>query len=250
VIKHKNPCGAAMHPTDLVEAFRRAYAGDTVSAFGGILAFNRPVDAALAREIAVQDKFFEVIIAPAYVDDALAILTGSTKWGKNVRVLETHLPLAERQPALGLLDVRSVSGGFLAQDKDASVESSFEVTSTRQPTREEWRDLQFSWEVCRHVTSNAIVFAKDAMVVGVGAGQMSRVDSVHLAARKAGPKAKGAAMASDAFFPFPDALVAAAEAGVTAVVHPGGSIRDADVVKAANDRGVALVTTGRRHFRH
>ena len=250
VVKHRNPCGAAVHPTDLAEAFRRAYAGDPVSAFGGILAFNRPVPPELAREIAVADKFLEVIIAPGYEGDAVAILTGSTKWGKNVRLLETHLPLAERQPLPGILEVRSVSGGFLAQDRDTSVETSFEVTSRRQPTRDEWRDLQFGWEVCRHVTSNAIVFAKDAMVVGVGAGQMSRVDAVRLAAIGSRGRAKGAVMASDAFFPFPDGVLAAADAGVTAVVHPGGSIRDAEVVKAADERGMALVTSGRRHFRH
>jgi phosphoribosylaminoimidazolecarboxamide formyltransferase / IMP cyclohydrolase len=250
VIKHKNPCGAAMHPTDLVEAFRRAHAGDPVSAFGGILAFNRPVDSALAREIATKDKFFEVIVAPAYVEDALPILTESTKWGKNVRLLETHVPLSERHPEAGVLEIRTVSGGFLVQDRDVSIETSFDVTSRRAPSREEVRDLQFAWEIARHVTSNAIVFAKDATVVGVGAGQMSRVDSVHLAARKSGERARGAVMASDAFFPFSDAVLAAADAGIVAVVHPGGSIRDAEVIKAADERGLALVRTGKRHFRH
>jgi phosphoribosylaminoimidazolecarboxamide formyltransferase/IMP cyclohydrolase len=250
VIKHKNPCGAAVHATDLAEAFRRAYAGDPVSAFGGILAFNRAVDPELAREIAVQDKFLEVVIAPGYAEDAVRILTESTKWGKNVRLLETHLPMHERQPVPGLMDLRSVSGGFLVQDRDCSVETSFTVTSRREPTRDEWRDLRFAWEICRHVTSNAIVFARDAMIVGVGAGQMSRVDAVRLAAIGSRGRAKGAAMASDAFFPFADGVVAAAEAGVTAVVHPGGSIRDGEVIKAADERGLALVTTGRRHFRH
>jgi phosphoribosylaminoimidazolecarboxamide formyltransferase/IMP cyclohydrolase len=250
VIKHKNPCGAATHPTDVVLAFRRAYAGDPVSAYGGILAFNRPVTPELAREIAVPDKFLEVIIAPGYAGDAAQILVESTKWGKNVRLLETHLPLHERQPAPGVVEVRSVSGGFLVQDRDASIETSFQVTSKRQPTRDEWRDLQFAWEVCRQVTSNAIVFAKDSMVVGVGAGQMSRVDAVRLAAIGSRGRAKGAVMASDAFFPFADGVIAAAEAGISAVVHPGGSIRDQDVIKAADDRGLALVTTGKRHFRH
>jgi phosphoribosylaminoimidazolecarboxamide formyltransferase/IMP cyclohydrolase len=250
VVKHRNPCGAALHPTDIGEAFRRAHAGDPVSAFGGILAFNRPVPPALAREIAVPDKFLEVIIAPGYEGDAVEILTGSTKWGKNLRLLETLYPLAERQPLQGVLEVRSVSGGFLAQDRDSSVETAFEVKTKREPTRDEWRDLQFAWEVCRHVTSNAIVFAKDTMVVGVGAGQMSRVDAVRLAAIGSRGRSKGAVMASDAFFPFPDGVVAAADAGITAVVHPGGSIRDAEVIKAADERGLALVTSGRRHFRH
>jgi phosphoribosylaminoimidazolecarboxamide formyltransferase / IMP cyclohydrolase len=250
VIKHKNPCGAATHPTDLVEAFRRAYAGDPVSAYGGILAFNRPVTPELAREIAVPDKFVEVIIAPGFLGDVVKILTESTKWGKNVRLLETAHPLNERQPVDGVMEIRAVSGGFLAQDRDASIETSFQVTSQRQPTRDEWRDLQFAWEVCRHVTSNAIVFAKDSMVVGVGAGQMSRVDAVRLAAIGSRGRAKGAVMASDAFFPFADGVIAAADAGISAVVHPGGSIRDAEVAKAADERGLALVTTGKRHFRH
>jgi phosphoribosylaminoimidazolecarboxamide formyltransferase/IMP cyclohydrolase len=250
VIKHKNPCGAAIHPTDLVEAFRRAWQGDPVSAYGGILAFNRPVDAVLAREIGSPERFFEVIVAPAYAGDAVRILVESVKWGKSVRILETGVPLNERSPAAGILDVRSVSGGLLVQERDASIETSFQVASARQPTREEWADLRFAWEVCRHVTSNAIVFARDGALVGVGAGQMSRVDAVHIAVRKAGERAQGAAMASDAFFPFPDGILAAADAGVGAVIHPGGSIRDAEVVRAADERGLALVTTGVRHFRH
>jgi phosphoribosylaminoimidazolecarboxamide formyltransferase/IMP cyclohydrolase len=250
VVKHKNPCGAAAHPTDLLEAFRKAYAGDPLSAFGGILAFNRPLTPELARTIATPDKFFEVIVAPAYAEDSARILAGSTKWGKNLRILETSAPLHERLPAAGVMDVRSVSGGLLVQDRDASIETSFEVTGARQPGREEWSDLRFAWEICRHVTSNAIVLARDGAVVGVGAGQMSRVDAVHIAARKAGERARGAVMASDAFFPFPDGVIAAADAGVTAVVHPGGSIRDAEVVRTADERGLALVATGVRHFRH
>ncbi len=250
VIKHKNPCGAAVHPTDLLEAFRRAYSGDPLSAYGGILAFNRPVTEAVAALIAQPDKFFEVIVAPGYEGAAVEILTTRTKWGKNVRLLETHVPFNERQPVVGVLDVRSVSGGILVQDRDASIESEFTVVSKRQPTREEWRDLQFAWEICRHVTSNAIVLAQDATLVGTGAGQMSRVDAVQIAARKAGERSRGAVMASDAFFPFPDGVIAAADAGVTAVIHPGGSIRDADVIRACDERNLALVTTGRRHFRH
>ena len=250
VIKHKNPCGAATHPSDLKDAFLRAYAGDPLSAYGGILAFNRPLTEEIARLIATPDKFFEVIVAPAYEGSAVEILTTGAKWGKNVRLLETTYPLNERRPAAGVLDVRTISGGLLVQDRDASVETSFTVVSKRQPTKAEWADLRFAWELCRHVTSNAIVFAKDSTLLGCGAGQMSRVDSVGLAAKKAGVHAAGASMASDAFFPFPDGLLLAADAGVTAVVHPGGSIRDDVVIKAADERGLALVTTGVRHFRH
>ena len=250
VIKHKNPCGAATHPTDLADAFRRAYAGDPLSAYGGILAFNRPVTEEVARLVAAPDRFFELIVAPAYEGAALEILTTGAKWGKNVRILETTNPFHERRPVEGLLDVRTISGGLLVQQRDASIETEFTVASKRAPTREEWADLRFAWELCRHVTSNAIVFAKDATLLGCGAGQMSRVDSVALAAKKAGAQAKGASMASDAFFPFPDGLLLAADAGVTAVVHPGGSIRDDAVVQAADARGLALVTTGVRHFRH
>jgi phosphoribosylaminoimidazolecarboxamide formyltransferase/IMP cyclohydrolase len=250
VVKHKNPCGAAVHPTDLADAFRRAYAGDPLSAYGGILAFNRPVTEEIARAVATPDKFFEVIVAPGYEGGALEILTTGAKWGKNVRILETAHPFAERRPVGGLLDIRTISGGVLVQDRDASLETEFHVVSRRAPTKEEWADLRFAWEICRHVTSNGIVFAKDSTLLGCGAGQMSRVDSVGLAAKKAGEKARGAAMASDAFFPFPDGLLLAADAGVTAVVHPGGSIRDDVVIKAADERGLALVTTGVRHFRH
>ncbi len=250
VIKHKNPCGAAVHPTDLLEAYRRAYSGDPLSAYGGILAFNRPITEDVAGAIAVPDRFFEVIIAPGYEGRSVELLTTRTKWGKNVRLLETHVPFNERQPITGILDIRSVSGGLLVQDRDASVESEFTVVSKRQPTREEWRDLQFAWEICRHVTSNAIVLANDATLVGTGAGQMSRVDAVQIAARKAGDRSRGSVMASDAFFPFPDGVIAAAEVGVTAVIHPGGSIRDVEVIRAADERDLALVTTGRRHFRH
>ncbi len=250
VIKHKNPCGAATHPSDLLDAFKRAHAGDPLSAYGGIVAFNRPVTEAVAEAIATSDKFFEVIIAPGFEGEALGILTSRTKWGKNVRILETHVAMDAREPVRGVLDVRSVSGGLLVQDRDASIETEFTVTTKRQPTRDEWRDLRFAWEICRHVTSNAICFAKDSTLVGCGAGQMSRVDSVMLAARKAGDRARGAVMASDAFFPFADGILAAADAGVTAVIHPGGSIRDMDVIAACDARDLALVTTGYRHFRH
>ena len=250
VIKHKNPCGAATHPTDLLDAFRRAHAGDPLSAFGGIVAFNRPVTEAVAEAMATADKFFEVVIAPGYEGRAIDILTSRTKWGKNVRILETHAAMEGREPVRGILDVRTVSGGLLVQDRDASIETEFKVVTRREPTKDEWRDLRFAWELCRHVTSNAICFAKDSTLIGCGAGQMSRVDSVMIAARKAGEKAKGAVMASDAFFPFADGILAAADAGVTAVVHPGGSIRDAEVIAACDARGLSLVTTGFRHFRH
>jgi phosphoribosylaminoimidazolecarboxamide formyltransferase / IMP cyclohydrolase len=254
VVKHKNPCGAATHPTDLRDAFERAYLGDPTSAYGGILAFNRPVTPEVARAVATPGKFFEVIVAPGYEGDALETLTTGQKWGKNVRILETTHPFFERRPVDGLFDVRAISGGYLVQDRDASIESDFKVVTKREPSREEWADLRFAWEICRHVGSNAIVIAKNATLLGCGAGQMSRVDSCLLASKKAagadGLGAKGAVLASDAFFPFADGLIVAADSGVTAAIHPGGSMRDDDVVKAADLRGMALVATGVRHFRH
>ncbi len=239
IVKHNNPCGAALG-SSLGEAYARAFAGDTVSAFGGIVAFNAEADADAAAAMA--EVFTEVVVAPSFAPGALEAFAGR----QNLRVVRSPLPTG------GGLDVRPMPGGALVQDRDAVVEtrSDMKVVSSREPTEEEWRDLLFAWTVAARVKSNTIVFAKDEATVGIGAGQMSRVDSSFLAARKAGDRAKGAVMASDAFFPFPDALEVAADAGITAVAHPGGSVRDEEVLAAAEARGMAVVLTGRRHFRH
>jgi phosphoribosylaminoimidazolecarboxamide formyltransferase/IMP cyclohydrolase len=239
IVKHNNPCGAARGPS-FAEAYRRAFASDEISAFGGIVAFNGEVDERAA--VAMADVFTEVVVAPAFSAEALEAFASR----KNLRV--ARAPLAEA----GGVEVRPIRGGALVQDRDVVDEDpdGWEVVSSRTPDDRERRDLAFAWRVAARVKSNAIVFAKDLATVGIGAGQMSRVDAAFLAARKAGDRALGAAMASDAFFPFADAVEVAADAGVTAIVHPGGSVRDADVLEVANARGIAVVVTGRRHFRH
>ena len=252
IIKHANPCGVATAPT-LVEAWRKALRTDPVSAFGGIVALNRPLDAESASEIA--KIFTEVIIAPGVSDEAAAILAAK----KNLRLLITDgLPNASSRD----LTVRSVAGGLLVQDRDWGMiaNADLKVVSKRAPTAAERADLLFAWRVAKHVKSNAIVYAKDGATAGVGAGQMSRVDSAMIAARKAEEAgkaagldyslAKGSVCASDAFFPFPDGLITAAEAGVTAVIQPGGSMRDDQVIAAADERDIAMIVTGMRHFRH
>jgi phosphoribosylaminoimidazolecarboxamide formyltransferase / IMP cyclohydrolase len=239
VVKHNNPCGAAVG-SSLADAYERAFAGDTVSAFGGIVAFNGEVDREAA--LAMAEVFTEVVVAPRFDDDALAAFAGRP----NLRVVRATLPV-ERG-----LDLRPLPHGALIQDADVVTEAlaDAEVVSRRSPTEDEKQDLTIAWAVAAHVKSNAIVFVRERATVGVGAGQMSRVDAAFLAVRKAGDRAKGAVMASDAFFPFSDALELAAEAGVTAVVHPGGSVRDAEVLAAAEAHGMAVLVTGRRHFRH
>jgi len=247
VIKHSNPCGCATG-AGLDEAFLRAWDGDSQSAFGGILSMNRPLEPGLAEKIATKDRFLEVIIAPSFADGSVEILTTGAKWGKNVRLLEVGAldGLRDDEPV-----VRSVTGGFLVQQRDLGFgHETREVVSARAPSEQELLDLEFVWRVAKHVKSNAIVLAKDGMIVGVGAGQMSRVDSVHLSGRKAGERSKGAVLASDAFFPFRDAVDAAAELGVTAIIQPGGSIRDKDSVAAADEHGMAMLLTKARHFRH
>jgi len=239
IVKHNNPCGVAVADS-LAEAYERAFECDTVSAFGGIVAFNQEAGEDAARAMA--EVFTEVVVAPGFTDAALHAF--GTR--KNLRIVQVP------EPTDGALDIRPLPGGALVQDRDVANESreQMEVVSTREPSRDEWRDLAIAWTVAAHVKSNAIVFARDGATVGIGAGQMSRVDASWIAVRKAGDRAKGAAMASDAFFPFPDALEVAADAGVTAVIHPGGSVRDQDVLAAAETRGMAVVVTGRRHFRH
>jgi phosphoribosylaminoimidazolecarboxamide formyltransferase/IMP cyclohydrolase len=251
IIKHANPCGVAVAST-LDQAYRKALACDPVSAFGGIIALNRPLDRVTAEEIG--KIFVEVIIAPSIEPEAEAVL--STK--KNLRVLVAGgLP----DPSAPGLTVRSLAGGFLVQGRDDRVSGGeTRVVTGRMPSNVEMADLDFAYRVCKHVKSNAIVFCKDGATVGIGAGQMSRVDSARLAAWKAEdarraagesePRTRGSVVASDAFFPFPDGLIACAEAGATAVIQPGGSMRDDDVIKAADERGLAMVFTGLRHFRH
>ncbi|MCW2966782.1 MAG: purH [Solirubrobacteraceae bacterium] len=242
IVKHNNPCGAAMGRTAL-EAYQRAFACDPMSAFGGVIALNRHVDRELAE--ALSQQFVEVLFAPGYDDDALEVLTQKP----NIRILQND---ERRVPHSGEPDIRQVSGGLLVQDHDGGLEErgSMEVVTQRSPTEQEWSDMLFAWRVGKHVKSNAIVLAKDLATVGIGAGQMSRVDSVRLAVEKAQSDLHGSALASDAFFPFADGPELAIEAGVTAVIQPGGSVRDAEVVAAADAAGIAMVLTRRRHFRH
>ena len=252
IIKHANPCGVARGET-LKEAYTRAFDCDRTSAFGGIIALNQPLDAATAEEITA--IFTEVVIAPDADDDARAIFAKK----KNLRLLTTD-GLAD--PAAAALAVRQVSGGFLVQDKDVGRLSrdDLKVVTKRAPTEQEMADMLFAWTVAKHVKSNAIIYVKDGATVGVGAGQMSRVDSTRIAARKAqdmaevmglaAPLTQGSVVASDAFFPFADGLVTAAEAGATALIQPGGSMRDDEVIAAADAAGLAMVFTGIRHFRH
>ncbi|MDG2148294.1 MAG: bifunctional phosphoribosylaminoimidazolecarboxamide formyltransferase/IMP cyclohydrolase [Planctomycetota bacterium] len=247
VIKHTNPCGCGV-ADDIATAFERAWLGDSQSAFGGIVSLNRPVTEDLARAIAKPEHFLEVIVAPSYEGGAVEILKTGAKWGKNVRILATG-SLGARSTSDHM--VRKVTGGFLVQQRDLGYEhEKREVVSARQPEVSELDDLEFAWRVCKHVKSNAIVLAKEGTLLGVGAGQMSRVDSVFMAGHKAGERTKGAVLASDAFFPFRDSIDEAARLGVTAVIQPGGSIRDKESVAAVDEHGMALVLTGSRHFRH
>ncbi len=252
IIKHANPCGVA-RGTTLREAYERARDCDRVSAFGGIVALNQPLDEATA--CAVADIFTEVVIAPGADDAARDIFAAK----KNLRLLVTPGLANPGAPGLSL---RQVAGGLLVQDRDNGqiTEADLRVVTQRAPDPEELRDLLFAWKVAKHVKSNAIVYARDRATVGIGAGQMSRVDSTRIAARKAADMAEaqgldaaptqGSVVASDAFFPFPDGLIAAAQVGARAVIQPGGSVRDADVIAAADDAGLAMVFTGQRHFRH
>ena len=241
IVKHMNPCGLAVD-SGLVAAYRRALECDPVSAFGGIVAANRPLDRATAEQIV--QVVTHVVIAPDVEDDAREVLARR----KNMIVLEATPP----KPGRFDFDVRSVSGGFLIQEWDrASFDRSGCVSVTRRdPTEAEWEQLGLAWTAVKHVKSNAIVLFKDGAAVGVGAGQMSRVEAVQIAVRRAGDRARGSVMASDAFFPFPDGLEEGIRAGVTAVIQPGGSVKDAEVVSAADAAGIAMVVTGRRHFKH
>jgi phosphoribosylaminoimidazolecarboxamide formyltransferase/IMP cyclohydrolase len=252
IIKHANPCGVAQGAT-LAEAYARAYDCDRTSAFGGIVALNQPLDAATAEKIT--EIFTEVVIAPGASDDARAIFAAK----KNLRLLTTA---ALPDPRAKATAFKQVAGGFLVQDRDAGIirPDDLKVVTKRAPTDAELADLLFAWKVAKHVKSNAIIYVKDGATVGVGAGQMSRIDSTRIAARKSQdmaealgltrPLTHGSVVASDAFFPFADGLLAAAEAGATAIIQPGGSMRDEDVIAAADAAGLAMVFTGMRHFRH
>ncbi len=245
IIKHNNPCGVAVGGS-AIEAYRRAFACDPQSAFGGVICFNRPVDEELAQ--ALLGQFVEVVLAPGLSDDAVAALC--TK--PNLRILEDE---ERRRVNISEWDLKRVMGGLLVQDRDLDLEdrAEMEVVSERKPSEREWGEMLFAWKVCKHVRSNAIVLSRDLASVGIGAGQMSRVDSVRLAIEKASATdtdLTGGALASDAFFPFSDGPQLAVDAGVTAVIQPGGSVRDHEVVEAADAAGISMVFTHRRHFRH
>ncbi|MFH0914461.1 MAG: bifunctional phosphoribosylaminoimidazolecarboxamide formyltransferase/IMP cyclohydrolase [Chloroflexota bacterium] len=245
IIKHTNPCGLASHD-DLAEAYRQAFSGDTVAAFGGIVASNRPVTLAMAQEL--KPVFYEIVIAPDYEPEALKLL--QTK--KDLRILKAELSPGYGKAEPGYMDYRRVKGGMLVQTSDSVPESqvNLKTVTKRAPTKAEVSDLLFAWRAVKHVKSNAIVLAKDKTLVGMGAGQPSRIISAQIAREKAGEKAKGSVLASDAMFPFPDVVEAAAAAGVTAIIQPGGSIRDEDSIQAADKYHIAMVFTGERHFRH
>jgi len=245
IVKHNNPCGCALG-ADATEAYTRAFACDPLSAYGGVIAINRAVELDCAQRLA--EQFIEVLLAPSYTDDAFALLSEK----KNVRILE----LPDWPPQADDLDIKTVLGGQLVQTRDRVSETreQMQVISARAPDEREWQDMLFAWRVCRYVRSNAIVLARDGATVGIGAGQMSRVDAVRLAvekARDAQPELlAGAVMASDAFFPFPDGVELGLEAGITAVIQPGGSVRDELVTAAVDAASAAMVATGVRHFRH
>ena len=241
VIKHSNPCGVCI-ADEPSEAFRRAFDADSLSGFGGIVAINRPVEEDTAKLLV--EPFIEAVIAPEFSDEALAILTGK----KSLRLMAA--PEAPYKPEAR--DIKRIQGGILIQEADTLTESldDMDVVTTVMPSEDDWRDLIFAWRVAKNVKSNAIVLAKDMTTVGIGAGQMSRVDSTQLAVKKAGEGVEGTVLASDAFFPFPDAVLTAAAAGIRAIIQPGGSIRDGEIINAANKHNVAMVFTGSRHFKH
>lgn len=245
IIKHTNPCGLASHP-DLTVAFERALSGDPLSAYGGIVACNRVIDSDLAEKITA--SYFEVVVAPEFTDTAKIIF----KKKKALRLLETgSLPDGQEQLATSI-ELRSVIGGFLVQVRDALPERDLrmEVVTGREPTLEEVTNLQFAWRAVKHIKSNAIVLVKNLSIVGMGAGQPSRVDSVKIALNKAGVRANGSVLASDAYFPFPDGVETAAQGGVTAIIQPGGSVNDPDVIEMALRYNLSMAFTGRRHFKH
>jgi phosphoribosylaminoimidazolecarboxamide formyltransferase/IMP cyclohydrolase len=247
VIKHNNPCGAAT-ATSLADAAKQALEGDPQSAFGGIIAFNRTVDEPTAEVLATPGLFIEAVVAPDFVDGAVKILTTKPKWKANVRLMQ----VGQLDASPAARHYRYIEGGMLVQDADvqSDPESEWKVVTQKQPTAQQLADLRFTWSIVRHVKSNAIAIGKDGMLLGAGAGQMSRVDSVDIAIAKAGERVKGSVLASDAFFPFADSIDKAAAAGIAAIIQPGGSVKDADVIAACNKHGLPMIFTGRRHFKH
>ncbi|TWU30054.1 bifunctional phosphoribosylaminoimidazolecarboxamide formyltransferase/IMP cyclohydrolase [Bythopirellula polymerisocia] len=247
VLKHNNPCGAATAET-LAEAASKAWDGDPLSAFGSVLGVNVPVDGPMAEFLAEPGRFVEAIVAPDFTPEALEVLTTKPKWKANVRLLKTGTFL----PGMGAQVFRQIDGGMLCQTADDLPDetSAWQVLTEAKPSAELQADLEFAWAVCRFVKSNAIVLTKDKSLLGVGAGQMSRVDSVEIAIRKAGKRCQGSVLASDAFFPFEDSIQEAANAGIAAIIQPGGSRRDAEVIAACNEYGLPMIFTGTRHFRH
>ncbi|MBE0467687.1 MAG: bifunctional phosphoribosylaminoimidazolecarboxamide formyltransferase/IMP cyclohydrolase, partial [Candidatus Desulforudis sp.] len=242
ILKHNNPCGVASHES-LAEAYRRALAADPVSAFGGIVALNRPADAETAEEMS--KLFLEAVIAPGFAPEALELLGRK----KNIRLLET----GDLAVSTGdWMDLRKVNGGLLVQEADRELVPyfDFKVVTKRAPSPEELAELAFAFKIVKHVKSNAIVLTRERRVIGVGAGQMNRVGAARIAVAQAGEQARGAVLASDAYFPYADTLELAAEAGITAIIQPGGSVRDQESIEVADARGMAMVFTGIRHFRH
>lgn len=244
IIKHGNPCGAAQG-SSLAESYALARSSDTVSAFGGIAAFLGEIDRGAAEEMTKPENFLEVVIATGFTAEAVEVFTARKGWGQNVRLLA-----AEPSPAQPYVALRSIRGGVLVQDSDEDPGHGWTVATKRQPTPEESEALRLAWRIIPHVKSNAIVLADNRQLLGVGAGQMNRVQSVRLAIEQAGPAAGRCALASDAFFPFADSIEAAAAAGIRAIVQPGGSVRDGEVVAKADELGIAMAFTGTRHFRH
>ncbi|MFA4015359.1 MAG: hypothetical protein RUDDFDWM_000439 [Candidatus Fervidibacterota bacterium] len=251
IIKHTNPCGCAIGET-LAEAFIKARDADKEARFGGIIAFNRIVDEDTAKEVIVKGSFYEAIIAPGYEETAYELITSRSGWGQSVRLLLLEGTIEPPEALADSFAFKSVTGGLLIQSVDALAEdrSQWNVVTETSPSDSEWRDLEFAWKVVKHVKSNAIVLAKDGVTVGIGAGQMNRAISVKLAVESAGERAKGAVLASEAFFPHTDGPEIAAKAGVRAIIQPGGSKRDEDVIALCNSYGIAMVFTGTRHFRH
>ena len=247
VIKHNNPCGAAVSD-NLATAMQRAMDGDPLSAFGSVLGLNRPLDAASAEILAAPGLFVEAIVAPDFDPAALEILTTKPKWKANVRLLK----VGQLGPSQKQWTYRCLEGGMLMQEADVlpDPEDLWQVVTQTKPTAAQMADLRFAWEIVRHVKSNAIVLCKDCMLLGTGAGQMSRVDSTKIAIQKAGDRSPGSVLASDAFFPFPDSIELAAAAGVKAIIQPGGSKKDNEAIAACDNKGIPMIFTGRRHFKH
>ena len=244
IIKHANPCGAACG-SDFGDAYRLARSSDTVSAFGGVAAFNGVVDRSAAEAMTEKGNYLEIVIGTAFSDDALAIFKERSGWGQDVRLLTAPLP-----PAAKSLMIKTIRDGAIVQESDEDPGKSWQIVTKAQPTAEQMEALRFQWKVIPHVKSNAIVVGSATQLLGVGAGQMNRVQSVRLALEQAGEGARGAALASDAFFPFPDSIHTAASAGIAAIAQPGGSKKDPDVIAAADELGIAMVFTGVRHFQH